>query len=260
MIRLNTQDAGFAAAFDELVDARRESDADVARDVQVILRAVRDDGEAAVAAFTRQFDGHDLTETGWRIEPADCRAAYEALEPELRAALDLAAAHPRLSRKAEADRHRLCRCAGRSPRRTLDGGGCGRNLCSRRAGGLSLLAADERDSRQGGGRRAAGDGHADAEGRDQPSGPRRRASGGRGRGVARRRRAGCGRAGLWCRSHPAGRCRDRPGQCLGRGGQAAGVRHGRHRHGGGPVRDRRRRGRPQRSRLDRRRPAEPGRA
>lgn len=95
MIRLDTQDAGFAAAFDELVDARRESDADVARDVQVILRAVRDDGEAAVAAFTRQFDGHDLAETGWRIEPADCRAAYEALEPELRAALDLAAARIR---------------------------------------------------------------------------------------------------------------------------------------------------------------------
>ncbi|GAA3262141.1 hypothetical protein GCM10020258_26160 [Sphingomonas yabuuchiae] len=95
MIRLDTQEPGFAAAFDELVDARRESDADVARDVQVILRAVRDDGEAAVAAFTRQFDGHDLAETGWRIEPADCRAAYEALEPELCAALDLAAARIR---------------------------------------------------------------------------------------------------------------------------------------------------------------------
>ncbi|WP_230481002.1 histidinol dehydrogenase [Sphingomonas sp. Leaf21] len=95
MIRLDTRDAGFAAAFDELVDARRESDADVARDVQVILRAVRDDGEAAVAAFTKQFDGHDLAESGWRIEPADCRAAYEALEPELRHALDLAAARIR---------------------------------------------------------------------------------------------------------------------------------------------------------------------
>ncbi|MDQ1158151.1 histidinol dehydrogenase [Sphingomonas sp. SORGH_AS 950] len=95
MIRLNTQESGFAAAFDELVDARRESDADVARDVQVILRAVRDDGEAAVAAFTKQFDGHDLAETGWRIEPADCRDAYDALEPELRAALDLAAARIR---------------------------------------------------------------------------------------------------------------------------------------------------------------------
>ncbi|WP_298092464.1 histidinol dehydrogenase [uncultured Sphingomonas sp.] len=95
MIRLDTTGVGFAADFDALVDARREADADVARDVATILRAVRDEGEAAVAAFTRKLDGHDLAETGWRIEPADCRAAYEGLEPELRAALDLAAARIR---------------------------------------------------------------------------------------------------------------------------------------------------------------------
>ncbi|WP_288934220.1 histidinol dehydrogenase [uncultured Sphingomonas sp.] len=91
MIRLDTRDAGFAASFAELVDARRETATDVARDVATIIRAVRDEGEAAVAAFTRKLDRHDLAETGWRIEPAACAAAYEALEPELRAALDLAA-------------------------------------------------------------------------------------------------------------------------------------------------------------------------
>ncbi|MBB4087120.1 histidinol dehydrogenase [Sphingomonas carotinifaciens] len=95
MMRLDVGEAGFAAQFEALVDARREADADVARDVATILRAVRDEGEAAVAAFTRKLDGHDLAETGWRIEPADCRAAYEGLEPELRAALDLAAARIR---------------------------------------------------------------------------------------------------------------------------------------------------------------------
>ncbi|SDF72071.1 MULTISPECIES: histidinol dehydrogenase [Sphingomonas] len=94
-MRLDVGEAGFAAQFEALVDARREADADVARDVATILRAVRDEGEAAVAAFTRKLDGHDLAETGWRIEPADCRAAYEGLEPELRAALDLAAARIR---------------------------------------------------------------------------------------------------------------------------------------------------------------------
>lgn len=94
-MRLDVGEAGSAAQFEALVDARREADADVARDVATILRAVRDEGEAAVAAFTRKLDGHDLAETGWRIEPADCRAAYEGLEPELRAALDLAAARIR---------------------------------------------------------------------------------------------------------------------------------------------------------------------
>ncbi len=91
MIRLDTTDAGFADAFTALVEGRREASADVTRDVATIIRAVRDDGEAAVAAFTRKLDRHDLAETGWRIEPAACAAAYEALEPELRHALDLAA-------------------------------------------------------------------------------------------------------------------------------------------------------------------------
>ncbi|MHA6723826.1 histidinol dehydrogenase [Sphingomonas sp. RS2018] len=91
MIRLSTTEPGFAAAFDALVGARREADADVARDVRTIVAAVRDEGDAAVAAYTKRFDGHDLNDTGWRIEKAACLAAYQALTDELRAALDLAA-------------------------------------------------------------------------------------------------------------------------------------------------------------------------
>lgn len=95
MIRLDTRDAGFADAFTFLVDGRREAAADVARDVATIIRAVRDDGEAAIRAFTQKLDRHDLAETGWRIEPATCAAAYEALDPQLRDALNLAAARIR---------------------------------------------------------------------------------------------------------------------------------------------------------------------
>ena len=95
MIRLSTVDAGFESAFATLVDARRESDAGVSRDVATILRSVRDEGEAAVRAFTLKLDRHDLDQTGWRVEPADCRAAFEALEPELRIALELAASRIR---------------------------------------------------------------------------------------------------------------------------------------------------------------------
>ena len=95
MIRLATSDAGFEAAFAALVDARRETDADVSRHVATILRSVRDEGEAAVRAFTLKLDRHDLDATGWRVEPAACRAAFDALEPELRAALELAAARIR---------------------------------------------------------------------------------------------------------------------------------------------------------------------
>ncbi|WP_375392752.1 histidinol dehydrogenase [uncultured Sphingomonas sp.] len=95
MQQLSASDPGFAAAFDALVAARREAATDVARDVAAILRAVKDDGAAAVAAYTKRLDRHDLDETGWRIAPAACRAALDALAPDLRAALELAAARIR---------------------------------------------------------------------------------------------------------------------------------------------------------------------
>src|SRR6185503_3452959 len=49
-------------------------------------------GDAALADYTERFDKHGLaTEADWRIAPQTCRDAYDALEPELREALELAA-------------------------------------------------------------------------------------------------------------------------------------------------------------------------
>ena len=89
MLRLDVRDTGFAAAFAALADGRRESDDDVSRDVAAILARVAAEGDAAVADLTQRFDGHDLP---WRIDMADCRAALDALDGELRSALELAAA------------------------------------------------------------------------------------------------------------------------------------------------------------------------
>ena len=91
VIRLTTTAPGFAADFATLVNARREADADVARDVSAIIARVREDGDAAPADYTRRFDRHDLDATGWQIAPDEWRAAYEALDPTLRDALNLAA-------------------------------------------------------------------------------------------------------------------------------------------------------------------------
>jgi len=102
VITLSTSDPGFERDFAPLVDARREAEADVARDVRTIVASVRDEGDAAVRAFTEKFDGHDLTETGWRIERAECVAALDALSPELRAALELA--HARITAYHERQR------------------------------------------------------------------------------------------------------------------------------------------------------------
>jgi histidinol dehydrogenase len=90
-VRLDASDAGFEEAFAALVDARREADGDVSRDVATIVRAVRVAGDGALRDYTRDFDGHDLEVTGWNVSRAERRAALEELAPDLRAALELAA-------------------------------------------------------------------------------------------------------------------------------------------------------------------------
>ncbi len=96
MQRLSTADRDFEKRFARLVDDRRESDLDVSRAVTQILGEVRQRGEAALVELTQRFDKHALrNKEGWRITPEDCAAAFHALEPPLRAALELAAARIR---------------------------------------------------------------------------------------------------------------------------------------------------------------------
>jgi histidinol dehydrogenase len=91
-VRLDATDAGFEAAFTALVNARREADSDVSRDVTAIIATVRDQGDVALKDYTQRFDGHDLETTGWEVSKAERRAALDQLEPELRHAIQLAAA------------------------------------------------------------------------------------------------------------------------------------------------------------------------
>ncbi|HEX7872166.1 MAG TPA: histidinol dehydrogenase [Sphingobium sp.] len=90
-LRLNDRDATFAADFDRLVNARRESDSDVADTVRGIIARIRSEGDAALADFTTKFDRHDLDTTGWQVSQAERNAALAGLDPELRRALELAA-------------------------------------------------------------------------------------------------------------------------------------------------------------------------
>jgi histidinol dehydrogenase len=91
MLRLDANAADFAERFDALVTDRRESASDVSSDVAAIIAAVKADGDKALADYTRRFDHFDLDAEGWSISAEDCAAAYEALEPKLRDALNLAA-------------------------------------------------------------------------------------------------------------------------------------------------------------------------
>jgi len=91
MRRLDASDVGFAAEFDALVDDRRESASDVSADVTAIIARVKAEGDTALADYTAKFDRFDLDASGWSISKADCAAAYDALAPDLRDALNLAA-------------------------------------------------------------------------------------------------------------------------------------------------------------------------
>ncbi len=91
-LRLDSRDAGFAAAFDALVNARREADEDVSARVREILARVRDEGDAALADLTTRFDRFDLDAQGWTISAEQCAAAHAAIAAPLRAALETAAA------------------------------------------------------------------------------------------------------------------------------------------------------------------------
>ena len=102
MLRLRSIDPDFPKAFNRLVRDRRESGEDVARDVALILKDVRNRGDAVLAELTQRFDGHSLSkEENWRIDLAACRDAYDNLNPELRAALELAAQRIRAYHEAQ---------------------------------------------------------------------------------------------------------------------------------------------------------------
>lgn len=99
---LSASDSGFAKAFDRLVNARRESDENVAHDVRGILHEVRARGDDALVEYTARFDSHQLTDDAdWQVSGEACAEAYEDLNPELRAALELAASRIRAYHEAQ---------------------------------------------------------------------------------------------------------------------------------------------------------------
>ena len=99
---LKISDEDFEKAFKKIVNDRRESDSNVAQGVTAILNEVRSRGDAAVVEYTARFDNHSLTQDDdWRVPAEVCRAAFEALDDELRDALILAADRIRAYHEAQ---------------------------------------------------------------------------------------------------------------------------------------------------------------
>ena len=92
MQKLSTKDADFEKRFAAIVNQRRESGENVSGKVADILAQVKSRGDAALVEYSQRFDGHSLTtDEDWAIAPERCEEAYNALDTDLREALDLAA-------------------------------------------------------------------------------------------------------------------------------------------------------------------------
>ncbi|WP_319530787.1 histidinol dehydrogenase [uncultured Cohaesibacter sp.] len=90
-IRLNASDATFEAAFRDLLAMKREVSDDVDAIVRDIIEDVRARGDEALYDYTAKFDRYDARGKGLRITEAEIDAAVAKVEPDVMAALELAA-------------------------------------------------------------------------------------------------------------------------------------------------------------------------
>ncbi len=92
---LNSTEAGFGERLRALVDARRESEADVADAVSGIIAEVRERGDDALHDLTARFDGFDSRATGLAISEEEVEQATARVAPQVLSAMELAAARIR---------------------------------------------------------------------------------------------------------------------------------------------------------------------
>ena len=90
--RLNAQDPGFEDAFQRLLGAKRETEPDVDDTVRRILGDVRTRGDAAVIAYTKEFDGFELSADTMAVGPEEIAVAKEKTPVDVLDALQMAAA------------------------------------------------------------------------------------------------------------------------------------------------------------------------
>ncbi len=102
--RLDTRDAGFEPAFEQLRLASAEADPQLDARVAAILADVRARGDAAVLDCTARFDALQATSVAdLKLGPDEMRAAFEAITPAQRQALQSAAARIRSYHEAQLD-------------------------------------------------------------------------------------------------------------------------------------------------------------
>jgi histidinol dehydrogenase len=90
-ITISTRDPSFEAEFQRLLDAKRETAADVDAGVAEIIADVAEHGDAAVIDYTRRFDGLELTAESLHLTRREIADGAAAAPADAVAALRLAA-------------------------------------------------------------------------------------------------------------------------------------------------------------------------
>ncbi len=95
VVRLNSSDRGFAAAFADLLDSKRETSEEVGTTVATIIADVRARGDDALLELTERFDHQVLTPGTLRFSEAEIDAAADRVDARTRDALETAHARIR---------------------------------------------------------------------------------------------------------------------------------------------------------------------
>ena len=95
MQRLDTTNPDFDRQFKQLLEAKRESEADVDQSVSDIIAAVRQRGDGALFAYTAEFDRAQSSPETVRVRPDEILEAREAVSRKTLDALGKAAARIR---------------------------------------------------------------------------------------------------------------------------------------------------------------------
>ncbi len=94
-VRLDANQADFKAAFETLLNAKREVSVDVDDTVRAIIADVRTRGDVALSDYAQKFDGLDYTARPLRIAADEIDIAYQNADRKVRDALELAASRIR---------------------------------------------------------------------------------------------------------------------------------------------------------------------
>ena len=101
-VRLSTQNADFEAQFTARLHWSADTDADIEQRVASILADVQHRGDAALLEYTARFDGLQAGSVSeLELTQAELKAAFEAISPAERQALEFAAARVRSYHEAQ---------------------------------------------------------------------------------------------------------------------------------------------------------------